>query len=200
MVVLVSLGLLIFCMRRTNNNKDASADTELTSVTEANRVNEEIREDRRSRSPPEASSASVYANFTKPTETTSDHSLTTAASSQHEANRVNEEIREDRRSRSPPEASSASVYANFTKPTETTSDHSLTTAASSQHKTEDDLSKLIYSQVDFSNAATALLHSGHVTSGHANDVIYSVLQVQESSDRHHTGDSSPPLYSVISKH
>ncbi|XP_044206308.1 uncharacterized protein LOC122981697 isoform X2 [Thunnus albacares] len=150
MVVMLSLALLIFCRTRTNNNKDASADTELTSVTEANRVNEEIREDRRSRSPPEASSASVYANFTKPTETTSDHSLTTAASS--------------------------------------------------QHKTEDDLSKLIYSQVDFSNAATALLHSGHVTSGHANDVIYSVLQVQESSDRHHTGDSSPPLYSVISKH
>ncbi|XP_067449744.1 uncharacterized protein [Thunnus thynnus] len=73
MVVLVSLGLLIFCMRRTNNNKDASADTELTPVTEANRVYEEIREDRRSRSPPEASSANVYANFTKPTETTSDH-------------------------------------------------------------------------------------------------------------------------------
>lgn len=83
MVVLLSLTLLIFCRKRTNNNKDRSADTEFTSVTEANRVNEEIREDRRSRSPPEASSVNVYANFTKPTETTSKYSLVTAAGSQH---------------------------------------------------------------------------------------------------------------------
>ncbi|XP_051280294.1 uncharacterized protein LOC127376922 isoform X15 [Dicentrarchus labrax] len=116
-----------------------------------------------------------------------------------EANRVYEEIREeDRQSRSPPaEISTVYTYAKYSKPNavETTDEYSLITAAGPQNKTEDDLSKLTYSEVDFSNGAAASLHSA--PRGDADNVVYSVPRVAASS---HAEDTSPPLYSTVSLH
>ncbi|KAF1389956.1 hypothetical protein PFLUV_G00053070 [Perca fluviatilis] len=60
-------------------------ETEYSNVTEANRVYEEIREDRQSTSPPvEVSTVYTYAKYTKPdgAETTEEYSLVTAPTSQ----------------------------------------------------------------------------------------------------------------------
>ncbi|XP_051280284.1 uncharacterized protein LOC127376922 isoform X8 [Dicentrarchus labrax] len=116
-----------------------------------------------------------------------------------QANRVYEEIgEEDRQSRSPPaEISTVYTYAKYSKPNavETTDEYSLITAAGPQNKTEDDLSKLTYSEVDFSNGAAASLHSA--PRGDADNVVYSVPRVAASS---HAEDTSPPLYSTVSLH
>ncbi|XP_051280295.1 uncharacterized protein LOC127376922 isoform X16 [Dicentrarchus labrax] len=116
-----------------------------------------------------------------------------------EANRVYEEIgEEDRQSRSPPaEISTVYTYAKYSKPNavETTDEYSLITAAGPQNKTEDDPSKLTYSEVDFSNGAAASLHSA--PRGDADNVVYSVPRVAASS---HAEDASPPLYSTVSLH
>ncbi|XP_051280327.1 uncharacterized protein LOC127376922 isoform X45 [Dicentrarchus labrax] len=99
-----------------------------------------------------------------------------------EANRVYEEIREeDRQSRSPSaEISTAYTYAKYSKPdaVETTDEYSLITAAGPQNQTEDDLSKLTYSEVDLSNGAAALLHSA--PRGDADNVVYSVPRSEAS--------------------
>ncbi|XP_051280303.1 uncharacterized protein LOC127376922 isoform X23 [Dicentrarchus labrax] len=92
------------------------------------------------------------------------------------ANRVYEEIgEEDRQSRSPPaEISTVYTYAKYSKPNavETTDEYSFVTAAGSPNKTEDDLSKLTYSEVDFSNGAAASPNSA--LCGDADNVVYSV--------------------------
>ncbi|XP_051280326.1 uncharacterized protein LOC127376922 isoform X44 [Dicentrarchus labrax] len=116
-----------------------------------------------------------------------------------ETNRVYEEIREeDKQSRSPPaEISTVYTYAKYSKPNavETTDEYSLITAAGPQNQTEDDPSKLTYSEVDFSNGAAASLHSA--PRGDADNVVYSVPRVAASS---HAEDASPPLYSTVSLH
>ncbi|XP_049436369.1 uncharacterized protein LOC125891278 isoform X2 [Epinephelus fuscoguttatus] len=114
-----------------------------------------------------------------------------------ETNRVCEEIREeDRKSRSPP-VEMSTVYS-YVKPNgvETSDEYSLITAATPQRNTEDDSSKLIYSEVDFSEGAS--LHSAprHNT----DEVVYSVPRVDVSSDSSHNDKTSPPLYSTVTSH
>ncbi|XP_049436377.1 uncharacterized protein LOC125891286 isoform X2 [Epinephelus fuscoguttatus] len=111
-----------------------------------------------------------------------------------ETNRVCEEIREeDRKSRSPP-VEMSTVYS-YVKPNgvETSDEYSLVTAATPQRNTEDDSSKLIYSEVDFSEGAS--LHSAPC--GDTDKVVYSVPRVDVSSDSSHSEDASPPLYSTV---
>ncbi|XP_054465768.1 uncharacterized protein LOC129100217 isoform X2 [Anoplopoma fimbria] len=100
-----------------------------------------------------------------------------------------EDIREDGQSRSPPvEMSSVYSYAKYTEPNRAESDDcSLITAATSQHKAADDLKELTYSQVDFQG-----VHSASLNGALTNDVTYSMLQVEASSE-----DASPPLYSAL---
>ncbi|XP_051280288.1 uncharacterized protein LOC127376922 isoform X11 [Dicentrarchus labrax] len=121
------------------------------------------------------------------------------ANGTEQTNRVYEEIREeDKQSRSPPaEISTVYTYAKYSKPNavETTDEYSLITAAGPQNQTEDDPSKLTYSEVDFSNGAAASLHSA--PRGDADNVVYSVPRVAASS---HAEDASPPLYSTVSLH
>ncbi|KAL7399237.1 hypothetical protein ABVT39_021919 [Epinephelus coioides] len=96
-----------------------------------------------------------------------------------ETNRVCEEIREeDRQSRSPP-VEMSTVYS-YVKPNgvETLAEYSLVTAATPQRNTEDDSSKLTYSEVDFSEGVS--LHSAPC--GDADNIVYSVPLVDVSSD------------------
>ncbi|KAL7397838.1 hypothetical protein ABVT39_000414 [Epinephelus coioides] len=114
-----------------------------------------------------------------------------------ETNRVCEEIREeDRQSRSPP-VEMSTVYS-YVKPNgvETSDEYSLVTAATPQRNTEDDSSKLTYSEVDFSEGVS--LHSAprHDT----DKVVYSVPRVDVSSDSSHSNKTSPPLYSTVTSH
>ncbi|XP_042348124.1 polymeric immunoglobulin receptor-like isoform X2 [Plectropomus leopardus] len=51
-MVMLSLSVLIVCRKVTSKAKEPPAETEFTSVTETNQVYENIRECRRSRSPP----------------------------------------------------------------------------------------------------------------------------------------------------
>ncbi|XP_030278173.1 uncharacterized protein LOC115584705 [Sparus aurata] len=50
--IVSSAAVLIFCRRRASKAEDPPVEVELVNVTEANPVHEELREDRRSRSPP----------------------------------------------------------------------------------------------------------------------------------------------------
>ncbi|XP_031168086.1 CMRF35-like molecule 1 [Sander lucioperca] len=83
--IMLSVALLIFCRMRARKPKEPPLETEYAIVTEANRVYEEIREDRQSTSPPvEVSTVYTYAKYTKPdgVETTEEYSLVTAPTSQ----------------------------------------------------------------------------------------------------------------------
>ncbi|XP_039655991.1 uncharacterized protein LOC120558795 isoform X3 [Perca fluviatilis] len=83
--IMLSVALLIFCRMRARKPKEPPVETEYSNVTEANRVYEEIREDRQSTSPPvEVSTVYTYAKYTKPdgAETTEEYSLVTAPTSQ----------------------------------------------------------------------------------------------------------------------
>ncbi|KAF1389964.1 hypothetical protein PFLUV_G00053150 [Perca fluviatilis] len=83
--IMLSVALLIFCRKRARKPKEPPLETEYSNVTEANRVYEEIREDRQSTSPPvEVSTVYTYAKYTKPdgAETTEEYSLVTAPTSQ----------------------------------------------------------------------------------------------------------------------
>ncbi|KAL7398269.1 hypothetical protein ABVT39_007061 [Epinephelus coioides] len=73
-----------------------------------------------------------------------------------ETNRVYENFREDRQSRSPPvDSSSIHTYAMYSKPKRagTSDNFSTVVAARSQNTAEDDLSRLTYSELNFSNQA-----------------------------------------------
>ncbi|KAI3357829.1 hypothetical protein L3Q82_016226 [Scortum barcoo] len=131
MIVVLSVAVLIFCRKRASKPKEAPVETDYANVTEADRVLEEIREDRQSRSPPvETSTVYTCATYTE------------------------------------------------TNGAETTDDYSFVTAASPQNKTEDDSSKLTYSDVDFSGGPAASLNSA--PRGDADNVIYSVPRVTTS--------------------
>ncbi|KAF1389962.1 hypothetical protein PFLUV_G00053130, partial [Perca fluviatilis] len=83
--IMLSVALLIFCRMRARKPKELPLETEYSNVTKANRVYEEIREDRQSTSPPvEVSTVYTYAKNTKPdgAETTEEYSLVTAPTSQ----------------------------------------------------------------------------------------------------------------------
>ncbi|XP_031156985.1 uncharacterized protein LOC116050906 [Sander lucioperca] len=83
--IMLSVALLIFCRMRARKPKEPPLETEYSNVTKANRVYEEIREDRQSTSPPvEVSTVYTYAKYTKPdgVETTEEYSLVTAPTSQ----------------------------------------------------------------------------------------------------------------------
>ncbi|XP_039655997.1 uncharacterized protein LOC120558799 [Perca fluviatilis] len=83
--IMLSVALLIFCSMRARKTKEPPLETEYSNVTKANRVYEEIREDRQSTSPPvEVSTVYTYAKYTKPdgVETTEEYSLVTAPTSQ----------------------------------------------------------------------------------------------------------------------
>ncbi|KAF1389958.1 hypothetical protein PFLUV_G00053090 [Perca fluviatilis] len=83
--IMLSVALLIFCRMRARKPKEPPVETEYSNVTKANRVYEEIREDRQSTSPPvEVSTVYTYAKYTKPdgVETTEEYSLVTAPTSQ----------------------------------------------------------------------------------------------------------------------
>ncbi|XP_051281621.1 uncharacterized protein LOC127377603 isoform X8 [Dicentrarchus labrax] len=65
LVVLLSLAVLVYCRNKSTKPKDPPVETECT-VTETHRVYEDIREDRRSRSPPvEISPIYTNAKYTK---------------------------------------------------------------------------------------------------------------------------------------
>ncbi|XP_078112022.1 uncharacterized protein LOC144521352 isoform X2 [Sander vitreus] len=71
--------------RQKHTAHEPPLETEYSNVTKANRVYEEIREDRQSTSPPvEVSTVYTYAKYTKPdrVETTEEYSLVTAPTSQ----------------------------------------------------------------------------------------------------------------------
>ncbi|XP_033943496.1 uncharacterized protein [Pseudochaenichthys georgianus] len=79
------------------------------------------------------------------------------------------------------EIPSVHAYAKYTKPKDDKSsdDYSLvgpvgTTAARSQHKAEDDSSELVYSELRFPVVTASSLNA----SSRANDVIYSMIQVE----------------------
>ncbi|XP_034552727.1 uncharacterized protein LOC117822164 isoform X2 [Notolabrus celidotus] len=112
------------------------------------------------------------------------------------ANRVYEEIREENRPNTSPHVNISTVYtcAKFSKPNEaeTTGDYSLVSAAGPPNKTEDDLSELHYSTVDFPNNPAASYDSA--PPGGANNVVYSLPRVEASSE-----DASPPLYSTVTR-
>ncbi|XP_039655982.1 cell wall protein DAN4-like isoform X2 [Perca fluviatilis] len=83
--IMLSVALLIFCRMRARKPKEPPLETEYSNVTKANRVYEEIREDRQSTSPPvEVSTVYTYAKYTKPdgVESTEEYSLVTAPTSQ----------------------------------------------------------------------------------------------------------------------
>ncbi|XP_035860505.1 uncharacterized protein LOC116050914 isoform X1 [Sander lucioperca] len=83
--IMLSVALLIFCRMRSRKPKEPPLETEYSNVTKANRVYEEIREDRQSTSPHvEVSTVYTYAKYTKPdgVETTEEYSLVTAPTSQ----------------------------------------------------------------------------------------------------------------------
>ncbi|XP_035864147.1 uncharacterized protein LOC116059240 isoform X2 [Sander lucioperca] len=83
--IMLSVVLLIFCRMRARKPKEPPVETEYSNGTKANRVYEEIREDRQSTSPPvEVSTVYTYAKYTKPdgVETTEEYSLVTAPTSQ----------------------------------------------------------------------------------------------------------------------
>ncbi|KAF1389960.1 hypothetical protein PFLUV_G00053110 [Perca fluviatilis] len=83
--IMLSVALLIFCRKRAWKPKEPPLETEYAIVTDANRVYEEIREDRQSTSPPvEVSTVYTYVKYTKPdgVETTEEYSLVTAPTSQ----------------------------------------------------------------------------------------------------------------------
>ncbi|TDH10131.1 hypothetical protein EPR50_G00071870 [Perca flavescens] len=83
--IMLSGALLIFCRKRASKPKEPPLETEYSNVTGANRVYEEIREDRQSTSPPvEVSTVYTYAKYTKSNvvETTEEYSLVTAPTSQ----------------------------------------------------------------------------------------------------------------------
>ncbi|XP_059206088.1 uncharacterized protein LOC131985068 [Centropristis striata] len=85
MFIVFLVALLIYCRKRDRQPKAPPMETEYADVTEANRVYEEIREDRESRSPVEISTVYTYAKYAKPNEAeTSDdtYSFATAATSQ----------------------------------------------------------------------------------------------------------------------
>ncbi|XP_039655985.1 uncharacterized protein LOC120558793 isoform X2 [Perca fluviatilis] len=85
LLITLSVALLIFCRKRARKPKEPPLETEYSNVTKANRVYEEIREDRQSTSPPvEVSTVYTYAKYTKPdgVETTEEYSLVTAPTSQ----------------------------------------------------------------------------------------------------------------------
>ncbi|XP_071333562.1 uncharacterized protein [Trachinotus anak] len=136
---------------------------------------------RKSTEPPEET---VYANVTKD-------------------NRVYEDIREEeRRSRAPPvEMSVVYTCPKYTKPNkvETTDDYSLATAtaAMSRNKTEDNSSKVTYSDVRFLNSAASSPHSA--PPAHADAVVYSVPRVGMSPASQAT-DTSSSLYSTVALH
>ncbi|KAF1389959.1 hypothetical protein PFLUV_G00053100 [Perca fluviatilis] len=52
LVIVLSVAALIFCRKRARKPNEPPLETEYSNVTEANRVYEEIREDRQSTSPP----------------------------------------------------------------------------------------------------------------------------------------------------
>ncbi|XP_039655992.1 uncharacterized protein LOC120558796 [Perca fluviatilis] len=52
LVIVLSVAALIFCRKRNRKPSEPPLETEYSNVTEANRVYEEIREDRQSTSPP----------------------------------------------------------------------------------------------------------------------------------------------------
>ncbi|XP_078025900.1 uncharacterized protein LOC144464124 isoform X1 [Epinephelus lanceolatus] len=111
-----------------------------------------------------------------------------------ETNRVCAEIsEEDRKSRARP-VEMSTVYS-YVKPNrvETSDEDSLVTAATPQRNTEDDSSKLTYSEVDFPEGAS--LHSAPC--GDTDKVVYSVPLVDVSSDSSHSENASPPLYSTV---
>ncbi|KAI9515663.1 hypothetical protein NQZ68_023313 [Dissostichus eleginoides] len=99
-------------------------------------------------------------------------------------------------SRSPAvEIPSVYAYAKYTKPKDDKSsdDYSLvgpiyTTAASAQHKAADDSSELAYSELRFPVVTVSSLNA----SSRANDVIYSMIQVEASSEAKLKEDASPP--------
>ncbi|XP_068566601.1 polymeric immunoglobulin receptor-like isoform X2 [Cebidichthys violaceus] len=63
-LVVLSLSVLLFCRRRTSKPRERPVETQYADVTEANRVYEDIREDRQSRSPPVEMSSTVYSLVT----------------------------------------------------------------------------------------------------------------------------------------
>ncbi|XP_040902632.1 polymeric immunoglobulin receptor-like [Toxotes jaculatrix] len=137
MVVLLSVVVLIFCRKRASGSKEPPVGTERDSVTEGNRVYEDIGEvDRRNTSP-----------------------------------RV--------------ENPSVIIYSKYTKPNggETNDVHSFGSAASSQHQAEDDSSRLTYTEVNFSRRTDS---PSSAPRGDQSEVVYSVLQVEVSSDPSHT--------------
>ncbi|XP_063748433.1 uncharacterized protein LOC134870246 isoform X2 [Eleginops maclovinus] len=91
------------------------------------------------------------------------------------------------------------TYAKYTKPEEGQSDddYSLVgpigiSAASPQHKAANDSSELIYSEVKFPLVTASPLNAP----SRANDVIYSMIRVEASSEAKLKGDASPPLDST----
>ncbi|XP_036959094.1 uncharacterized protein LOC119022396 isoform X2 [Acanthopagrus latus] len=114
-----------------------------------------------------------------------------------EASQAYEEIREDRERRSSPvEISTVYTCAKYVKPNaeDTKDNSSLVNGATCENKTEVDLNKLTYSEVDFSNRTAASLSSAPC--GDADNVVYSVPRGARS-DGSHGGDASPPLYSTV---
>ncbi|KAF1389963.1 hypothetical protein PFLUV_G00053140 [Perca fluviatilis] len=130
LVIVLSVAALIFCRKRNRKPSEPPLETEYSNVTEvslgssghlsiisvtinqliliqspvlflqANRVYEEIREDRQSTSPP-VEVSTVYT-FHRSQFSEEKPPLETEYSNVTEANRVYEEIREDRQSTSPP--------------------------------------------------------------------------------------------------
>ncbi|KAM9344133.1 uncharacterized protein KZ484_016503 isoform 2-T2 [Pholidichthys leucotaenia] len=87
--ILLSVAVLIFCKKRPSKPLDHPTEMEYASVTEPNRVFEDIRdEDRPSRTPPmEISMLCSYVQHSKPTgaETSDEYSLATGPSAQQKA-------------------------------------------------------------------------------------------------------------------
>ncbi|XP_073325749.1 uncharacterized protein [Pagrus major] len=67
MVIMLSVAVLFLCRRRASKPKGQPVETEFANMTEANRVYEEIRQDRESGSPPvEISTVYTYVKYVKP--------------------------------------------------------------------------------------------------------------------------------------
>ncbi|KAK2850773.1 hypothetical protein Q5P01_007049 [Channa striata] len=123
----------------------------------------------------------VRKRSSKPKGDSTEHPHNQAESSEREyasipePNQVYEEIRgENIQSRAPPaEISAVYPHVKYGKPNgaEDNDAHSCGSAATSQHKDEDEMSKLTYCEVDFSNRTTS---SNGVPRGGVNEVIYSV--------------------------
>ncbi|KAK2850906.1 hypothetical protein Q5P01_007182 [Channa striata] len=116
-----------------------------------------------------------------------------------ESNRVYEEIGEDQAGSSPPlEISTVYTCVKYSKSkrVKATDDHSVITAAGSQHQAADDSANLAYSELDFSNRTAGSANSGP---GGRDTVIYSVPQLDASSEAKRTQDDSP-VYSTVTSH